>query len=228
VGINTAIIAPAGGNVGIGFAIPINMAKASMEQILEHGEVKRGQIGVSIQDISPDLRSAFDLENGQQGVLVTGVAVDSPAEKAGLKAGDVIIAVDGATTSSTGQLRSQIGVKSIGDKVKLTIIRDKKKKTVKVAVGKPQQPAAISGRLHQLLEGARFENNPDGDGVVVAGLSPNSAAAYSGLRLGDVIVGANRIRVKDIDSFQRALTRDKQKVLLHINRGGGSFYLVIR
>ena len=101
VGINTAIIAPSGGNVGIGFAIPINMANSSMQQILEHGEVKRGQIGVSIQDITPDLRKAFSLDNGQQGVLITGIAENSSAEKAGLKTGDVIVAVGNEKTSST-------------------------------------------------------------------------------------------------------------------------------
>jgi len=105
IGINTAIIAPSGGNVGIGFAIPVNMAKASMDQILKTGEVKRGQLGISIQDITPELRQAFSLKNGQQGVLVTGVAENSQAEKADLKAGDVITAIDGRPTSSGGQLR---------------------------------------------------------------------------------------------------------------------------
>lgn len=228
VGINTAILAPSGGNVGIGFAIPVNMARASLEQIVEHGEVKRGQLGVGIQDITPELRDAFELKNGQKGVLVTGVGEDSPAEKSGVKAGDVIIAVDGEETSSAGQLRSQIGVKSIGEKVKLTLIRDGKKKIVDVEVGEPQQLTAVSGKLHSLLEGARFENNPDGEGVIVAGLSPNSGAAYSGLRPGDVILGANRKRVTDLESFKKALTLSDSSVLLHISRSGHSLYLVIR
>ncbi|MEZ5530211.1 MAG: DegQ family serine endoprotease [Porticoccaceae bacterium] len=228
VGINTAILAPSGGNVGIGFAIPVNMARASLEQIVEHGEVKRGQLGIGIQDITPELREAFELKNGQQGVLVTGVSDDSPAEKAGIQSGDVIIAVDGEETSSAGQLRSQIGVKAIGDKVRLTVIRDGKEKKVDVKVGEPQQLTSVNGKLHNLLEGARFENNPDGEGVIVAGLSPNSAAAYSGLRPGDIILGANRQRVKDIDEFKQALSRSDTSVLLHINRNGNSLYLVVR
>ena len=178
-GINTAILAPAGGNIGIGFAIPINMAKASMAQILEHGEVKRGQLGIGIQDITPELREAFNLENGQRGVLVTGVSDDSTAKKAGVQAGDVIIAVDGEATNSSGQLRSQIGIKSIGDKVQLSFIRDGKVKKADVKVGEPQQLTSTTGELHKLLEGARFENNPDGEGVLVSGLSPNSIAAYN-------------------------------------------------
>ncbi len=226
VGINTAIIAPAGGNVGIGFAIPINMAEASMKQILEHGEVKRGQIGVSIQDITPDLRRAFGLENGQQGVLITDVIQDTPAEKAGLKAGDVIVEIDGESTTSTGQLRSQIGIKAVGEKVKVGVKRDNKKQHFTVKDGKPQM--AANGELHPLLEDVIFENNPDGDGVLVANLAPNSLAAYSGLRPGDIVIGANKRRVDDMNGFQKALSLNKSAVLLHLNRRGRSFYLVIR
>ena len=228
VGINTAILAPAGGNIGIGFAIPVNMAKASMDQILEYGEVKRGQLGIGIQDITPELREAFNLENGQRGVLVTGVSDDSTAKKAGVQAGDVIIAVDGEATNSSGQLRSQIGIKSIGDEVQLTYIRDGKVKKIDIEVGEPQQLTSTTGELHKLLEGARFENNPDGDGVLVSGLSPNSVAAYNGLRPGDVILGANRQRVTNLDSFKKALSLSTQSVLLHVNRNGNSLYLVIR
>ena len=228
IGINTAILAPAGGNVGIGFAIPINMAKASMEQIIAYGEVRRGQLGIGIQDISPELSKALVLKNGQQGVLITGVGEDSSAEKAGLKAGDIIVAVDGITTSSTGQLRSQIGIKEIGDKVKLTLIREGKTKKLGVTVGEPQQLASVSDKLHSLLEGAQFENNPDGEGVLVAALSPNSVAAYGGLRPGDIIVGANRQRVNNIKSFQEALSYNKQSVLLQVNRNGRALYLVIQ
>ena len=228
VGINTAIIAPSGGNVGIGFAIPVNMAKASMGQILEHGEVKRGQIGVGIQDISSDLREAFDLENGQQGVLISGVSDDSPAKRAGLKAGDVIVSVDERDTDSTGQLRSQIGMKNIGDKVVLGVMRDGKLRQLTVEVGSPQNVVSSNGQLHALLEGVRFENNPEGYGVVVAGLSPQSMAARSGLRPGDIITGANKLRVNDLDGLRKTLKRSKHSILLHIERNGAALYLVIR
>ena len=228
IGINTAIISPAGGNVGIGFAIPINMAKASMDQILDHGEVRRGQIGVNIQDITPDLRSAFDLDNGQQGVLITGVSEDSPAEKAGLKAGDVIASVDGEATASVGQLRSQIGIKGIGDKVKLALIREGRKLNVEVEVGEPQNISSISGKLQKLLDGTRFEDNPDGDGVIVANIAPNSPAAYSGLRPGDVVIGANRRPVADVKGLQEALSLNPNQALLQIRRGGVTLFLVLR
>ncbi len=228
VGINTAIIAPSGGNVGIGFAIPSNMAKASMEQIIEHGEVRRGQIGVGIQDITPDLRKAFDIENGQAGVLVTNVMKDSPAEDAGLKSGDVIIAVDGKKSASTGQLRSQIGMRAIGEKVTLTILREGEEKVVKVEVGKAGSLENLSGRVHELLEGVQFENEPNQDGVRVVSIVPKSKAAYSGLRVSDVIVAANKRRVYDLESLQNALARNQSSVLLQVNRGGGSLFLVIR
>ena len=228
IGINTAIIAPAGGNVGIGFAIPINMAKASMQQILQHGKVKRGQIGISIQDITPDLRKAFDLKNGQRGILVSSVSIGSPAEKAGLKEGDIIIAVDDKSTHSTGQLRSRIGAKSIGDKVQITVIRENKQKKFKINVGEPSQLASLDSKMHKLLDGATLEDNNKGKGVVVTALEPNSVAAYNGLRLGDTIIGVNRIRITSLHDFQTALKRDNEKILLHINRGGGSFYLVLR
>lgn len=228
IGINTAIIAPAGGNVGIGFAIPVNMARSSVEQILEHGEVQRGQIGVSIQDVTPDLQQAFNLDNGQLGVLVTGVAEKSEAEKAGIKPGDVIVGVDGRDTLSTGALRNAIGAKQIGDTVGITLIRDGKKKTVDTKVGEVQTGVAAAGKFHELLDGARFEDNNDGNGVVVSGIAPQTPAAASGLRAGDVIIGANRMRVDNIGDFRRALDKNADSILLHIQRGRGSFYLVIR
>src|SRR5690606_4633138 len=228
VGINTAIIAPAGGNVGIGFAIPINMAQASMAQILEHGEVRRGQLGIGIQDITEDLRQAFNLDNGQRGVLVTEVQKDSPAEQAGLKAGDVIVAVDGKPTRSSGELRSQISVHSVGERVTLGLLRDGRERKVRVEVGEPASLVAANGKLHPLLEGVTVSDRDDGRGVEVSAIAPNSNAAYSGLRPGDVIVAANKRRVTDVASFAAALALSRDSILLQINRGGRGIFLVIR
>ncbi len=227
IGINTAIIAPSGGNIGIGFAIPIDMVKASMQQIVRHGEVKRGMIGVTIQDIDSELRKAFNLKHGQQGVLITGVMDDSAAEKSGLKAGDVIVSVDGKATRSTGQLRSTIAVKEIGDKLNLTVIRDGREQEFVVKVEKAKASAATLSQ-HKLLQGVKLEKNPKGDGVVIVAIAPNSVAAYSGLRPGDVIMEANRMRVYDLDSLSKALSRSENELLLQINRDGRYFYLVIR
>ncbi|WP_232304762.1 PDZ domain-containing protein [Agarivorans gilvus] len=228
VGINTAIIAPSGGNVGIGFAIPSNMAKVSMQQIIKHGEVKRGQIGVGIQDITPDLRQAFELENGVGGVLVTNVLDDSPADDAGLKAGDIIISVDGQSTKSTGQLRSQISVKAIGESIDLTVIRDGKQRDFEVKVGEPSGISQVDSNIHQLLEGVQLENAEQAEGVRVTQLAPNSAAAYSGLRRNDLIVAVNKRRVKNLDDMQQALQLSDSAVLLQVQRRGGSLFIVIR
>lgn len=228
VGINTAIIAPAGGNVGIGFAIPTNMAKASMDQILEHGEVRRGMIGIGIQNIDANLRDAFELENGQQGVLVSNVNEDSPADKAGIESGDIIIAIDDVATNSTAQLRSQIGMREIGDEIEVTVLRDGRTRKFDVEVGKPQRMAAVTDRVHSLLEGAQFEELNNGQGVQVVAINPNSRAAYSGLRTGDIIVGANRRKVTDMGSFEEALARNKNNILLRVNRRGGSLFIVIQ
>ncbi len=228
VGINTAIISPAGGNVGIGFAIPINMARASMDQILEYGEVRRGQIGVGIQDITPDLRDAFDLEIGEFGVLVTNVFEDSPADKAGVEAGDIIVEVDGKRTNSTAQLRSAIGIKQIGDKVRLKLLRDGKDVELSIKIGEPAKSTVASNRLPAILQGLSVDDNPDGDGVLVVNVAPNSTPAFSGLRPGDVIVGVNKRRVRDLKSFYGLLDSNATSVLLRVNRNGGSFFIVIR
>ncbi|RRJ83770.1 DegQ family serine endoprotease [Aestuariirhabdus litorea] len=228
VGINTAIIAPSGGNVGIGFAIPINMARASLEQILDSGKVERGQLGVGIQEITPDLREAFNLDNGQQGVLISGVSKGSAADEAGIEPGDVVVSVNGEATLSTGQLRSQVGMHRIGDTLTLGIIRDRREREIRVKVSKPDSLSRLSPTLHRLLEGVGFENAPDGRGLVVTQVAPDTPAAFSGLRPGDRIVGANRQAVKDLESLQRALALNPKAILFHIERKGQRFYLVLQ
>ncbi len=226
IGINTAILAPSGGNVGIGFAIPVNMVTASMQQILDHGEVRRGMIGVNIQDITAELRRAFNLKPDQYGVLVTGVVSNSPSERAGLKPGDVIVSVDGQKSNSTGKLRSLVAMHQVGDSLSLGVIRDGNILDFSVKVEK-LKTATLAAR-HKLLKGVLLENNPKGEGVLVTGVEPRSIAAYSGIVAGDVIIGANRMRVYDMNSLNKALTRSDNELLLHINRNGRYFYLVIR
>lgn len=230
VGINTAIIAPSGGNIGIGFAIPINIAKASMDQIIRYGEVKRGQIGVGIQEITPDLRLAFGLNNGEFGVLVTNVAKGSSAYKAGLLPGDIILEVEGSTTTSIGLFRSQVGMMAIGDYVALSILREGQRQTLRVKVVKPESLSAANGNLHRLLDGVDFENyiENDGEGVLVSAVQINSRAAYSGLRPGDIIVAVNKRRVHNIESLKHSLSRKTASILLQIQRGNDSYYIVLR
>lgn len=227
IGINTAILASSGGNVGIGFAIPVNMARASMDQIIEHGEVKRGQIGIGIQDITPDLKQAFELENGTTGVLVTRVFEGSPAEDAGLKSGDIVLEVNDTVVRSTSELRNQIAMKAIGEKVKLKLLRNGGEQIVKVKVGEPGSMTVSDAKLHPLLAGVKLENNPEGKGVRVAAITTDSPAMYSGLHAGDIIVAANKIAVSDLSSFRKAVSRSKNSLLLRVNRNGGSLFIVI-
>ena len=199
-----------------------------MAQIIEYGEVRRGQIGVGIQDITPELRDAFNLKKGEFGVLVTNVFEDTPAAKSGLETGDIIIEVDGQQTRSAAQLRSRIGIKQVGDEVRLKFLRDGKTIERKVEIGAARSSLAQAEDLPELLAGLRVETNPDGDGVLVIDLAPNSPAAYSGLRPGDVIVGTNKRRVRDIESFREALALSKTSILLRVERNGGSLFIVIR
>jgi Do/DeqQ family serine protease len=140
VGINTAILAPSGGNVGIGFAVPINMARAVMEQIIEYGEVRRGRIGIAVQDLTPEIAAAIRVgANG--GAVIAQVEPGSPAERAGLKRGDVVVAIDGNEVHSATQVRNHVGLKRIGQPVALTIERDGAKRVLTATIEEGQKPA---------------------------------------------------------------------------------------
>lgn len=226
VGINTAIIAPAGGNVGIGFAIPVNMALNSVHQILEHGEVRRGQLGVVIQDLTADLAEAFNIK-GRQGVVVAEVQEDSAADDAGIEAGDVIIELDGKPMTSAAQLRNSVGLKKIGDKVSVKLLRDGDTKKLTVKIGERTQPVAASQSLHPSLEGARLVVSSQPKGIKVDAIDPNSPAARSGLQPGDIIFSANNMRVESLEQLKKALERRDQSVL-RVRRGNMALYLVLR
>ena len=130
VGINTAILGPSGGNIGIGFAIPINMAREIMAQIVEYGEVRRGRLGVTVQDLTPDLAQAFDISAGQRGAVIAQVEPGSPADKAGLKAGDVVTSVNGKPVKSSADMRNAVGLQRIGAKVEFEVVRGGKTRTL--------------------------------------------------------------------------------------------------
>lgn len=227
IGINTAIIAPGGGNVGIGFAIPTNMALSSVKQIIEHGEVQRGQLGVYIQDLTPELADAFELKKHQKGVLISKVMSGSAAEKAGIKEGDVVISVNGKSTNKSSELRNAIGLKRVNERVKIKLIRNGKQKVIKVTLSGGSGSDKAS-KLSKKLNGARLDNTQDNSGVAVSHVEPNSEAALSGLRAGDIILAANRIRVTDLTSLKKAIGNSDDKLLLRINRNGAALFLVIR
>ena len=229
VGINTAIIGPAGGNVGIGLAIPSNMARHSVEQILEHGEVKRGQLGVVIQDMSDELVEAFDLEPNQRGVLITQVQEGSAAEDAGIEAGDIVTSVNGKRIDSSAQLRNAVGIRSIGDKLKLEILRDGETRKVTARVGERVIASADgAGEVHPNLEGATLADATEMEGVEIVQITPGSPAASEGLRTGDIIVSINRVRIANLQQLSEVAARNSGRILLRVLRGNSAFYLVLR
>lgn len=236
VGINTAIISTSGGSVGIGFAIPINLALSVMDQIVEHGSVKRGMLGVIGQDLTPELAKAFGLDAGR-GAVVARVLEDSAAAKGGLKSGDIITHVDGAEIRNFDALRNAIGLHREGDKVKLDYLRDGKKKSTTVSLGESQIPGQRSASDPR-LQGLRLRDLPPdhpqaeklGGGVLIEDVARGSNAARAGLRPGDIIDSINRQPVRSLSEMDAELAEleDGAQILLHIQRGEGALFLLLR
>ncbi len=233
VGINTAILAPAGGNVGIGFAIPTSMAENVMTQLIEHGEVRRGMLGVTVQDLTDELAEALNVE-ARKGVVITNVVGDSAAAKAGLKAGDVVQAVDGVPVNRASDLRNKVGLSPVGEKIELNILRDGKERQVTAVITESGEKASAGNAISQYLEGADLRNLREGElshadqGVLVEKVERNSAAWRAGLRRGDVIINANRKDIANMSELQGAVTDKKAALLLRVNRDGGIFFVVVR
>jgi len=235
IGINSAILAPSGGNVGIGFSIPINMAKKVMDQLLEHGEIKRGLLGVQIQDLNSDLAEAMDLK-GTHGALVSRVSPNSAAEKAGIKAGDVIIAVNGKKVTGASSLRTNIGLKRVGEKVSIDFFRNKQRKTVTAKIGglTPEHITASATEL-PLFKGATLKElskkqpyQGTSKGLIITDVQPNSPAAQVGLMEGDIILAVNKRPVATIADLNKATALSRNQLLIHLQRGQNFLYLVIK
>ncbi|NMP15739.1 DegQ family serine endoprotease [Thalassotalea sp. Y01] len=227
IGINTAILGPNGGNVGIGFAIPSTMMQNLVNQIIEYGEVRRGVLGVTGNSINPELAKAMDLETNQGG-FVSQVAPDSAAEQAGLKAGDIIIEVNGRKIRNFNELRGKIGSIGAGNEVELTILRDGKRKTFDVTLKGTTEANIAASSLHPMLQGAQLSSSEDGEGVLVKNVIENSPAAAVGLQDGDVIAGVNRKPVSNLAEFRDLLAEIEGVVALNIVRGNTKLYLMMR
>lgn len=227
VGMNTAIIAPNGGNVGIGFAIPSNMAMRLMDTLIEHGVVRRGLLGVIMQDLTPQLAKAFDLEN-TIGAVVSKVETDSAAFNAGIKEGDIIVSINDTATKNSHQIRNIIGLLQIGDSIQVEVLRGKQQKTLTAIIGERQSNLQAGDKLHDALLGVMLAptSNSQPAGVVFAEVAPTSQAAEKGVHQGDIIVSVNRYRVKNIAQLKKVIN-PSEALLLNVRRGSLAFYVLL-
>ena len=228
IGMNTAILAPNGGNVGIGFAIPTNMIMTIKESLVKHGEVRRGLLGVTTQDLTPELVSAFNLEN-KQGAAISRIENNSPAAKAGLEPGDIIVAANGKAVKNSQDINNIIGLLQIGDKVSIEFFRGNEKKEVTTTIGKPVQPQLSGETLHRLLQGTVLgvTQKDQVEGILLEKINTSSYAWQVGLRPGDVIISANRYRVRNLEELKQVVDPNNA-LLINIQRGQEGFFVVLR
>ncbi|MDE1331705.1 DegQ family serine endoprotease [Vibrio aestuarianus] len=229
IGINTAILGPNGGNVGIGFAIPSNMMKNLTEQILEFGEVKRGMLGVQGGEITSELADALGYESSK-GAFVSQVIEGSAADNAGLKAGDVITTLNGKKIDTFSELRAKVATLGAGKEITLGVMRDGKSETFKVTLGENNTKTKAE-QLHEGLTGAELTNTTDSDpiaGVKVTNIEKGSAAEAYQLQKDDIIIGVNRKRVKNLADLRALLEKKSSVLALNIQRGDRTIYLVVR
>ena len=235
IGINSAILAPSGGNIGISFSIPINMAQKIMHQLLEHGEIKRGLLGVQIQDLGSDLAEAMDLK-GIRGALVSRVTPKSAAEKAGIRAGDVIVAVNGKKITGASSLRTNIGLKRVGEQVNIDFYRNQQRMTVKAQIGKSSDPQLTASSTDMpLLKGAVLKElnrkqpyQGVTKGLLITDIQPNSPAEQVGLMEGDIILAVNKRPLATLADLKKAASLSDSQLLIHLQRGQNYIYLVIK
>ncbi len=234
VGINTAIFSPGekAGNIGIGFAIPSNLVKQISNQLIQFGQVRRAHLGIQLQGITPELAQAFGLKT-THGAVITQVMSGSTADKAGLKAGDIILAINGQKLINLSSLKKSIGLIMVGQKITLTVLRDGQTQTITTTVTQPRQTSQ-QGHVHPRLSGATFGDiEPDSpyygkvDGVMIYSVMPGSPAARAGLRAGDIIVSVNKVPVKNLDQFKSHVTT-MRPLLLNIQRQGRALFLLLR
>ena len=233
VGINTAILAPTGGNVGIGFAIPANMVRAIMAQLISHGEVRRGYLGLAVQPLNVELAEAFGLQR-HDGVVVVEVEPDSAADHAGLEAGDVILRVGDRQIRRITDFHSQAAVIFIGAEVDMEVLRDGRTRRVTLDIDEDHLEKVGGERIDPRLTGTQLQNfrNQDetglGAGVLVTEVNADSKAWHYGLRPGDVIVAANRQAIRDLADFRDTAQRGGTQLLLRVYRSGQFGYVAIR
>ena len=234
IGINSAIIGPSGGNVGIGFAVPSNMARTVMNQIVRYGEVRRGRLGVEMVDLSPALAKKLGVSL-LEGAAVANVQSGSPAEKAGLRERDIIVAMNGRAIHSAAELRARLGLTPIGEQVELRVQRGGEARTLRARIEAPQRLTESEGQAVPQLPGMKVVEIERGSplyqriqGLVVASVEKNSQAWQAGLRPGDIIYAVNRRRVRTVAELQKALRSAERGYSMSLLRGDSELTILIR
>ncbi len=227
IGINTAILAPDGGNIGIGFAIPSNMVKNLTAQMIEYGQVKRGELGIMGTELNSELAQAMKVD-AQRGAFVSQVLPNTSAEKAGIKAGDVIVSLNNKQLNSFAQLRADVGSLPVGTKLELGLLRDGKPLTVTVELQQSTQDKVQSATIYNGIEGAELSNvdSAGQKGVKVDNIKPGSRAAAIGLKKGDVILGVNQQVITNLGELRKVLDSKPAVLALNIKRGDSNLYLL--
>ena len=236
VGINTAIYSQGGGNIGIGFAIPINLAMQIMEQLLENGQVQRGFLGISTQDLTTALIEAFGLKQ-KKGAVITSVDENSPAHKAGLQPGDILIKINDQDIKNASDVHNRFGLLTVGEQVDFDILRGGKSKKITTTVtaakkdNNSSSPAAVNTRLEGVTINEIEKDHPYYGrikGIYVVNVQRGSPAWRSGLRQGDVITSVNRQAVNDVPTFLKLVNGRNEPLLLRILRGSAAAFIVIK
>jgi len=242
IGINSAIVSRSGGNQGIGFAVPTNIVKGVMRQLESYGEVRRGRIGVLIGDISPDIKEGLGLTT-LNGALVSDVVEDSPAEKAGLKRDDVIVAFNGGDVLDASDIRNAVGLVEPGERADITYLRDGKRRTTRIEIEAfdedEEDSGVVSAEKEELVSesfsGAELTDIPSdldlrrgNEGVYISSVERGSKAQRAGLRRGDVIRAVNRQDIVDLDDFEDAIDGEDGPFVLSVERNGQTFYAAVK
>jgi S1-C subfamily serine protease len=235
VGVNSAIISQSGGNIGIGFAIPVALARNVMNQLIEFGEVSRGLLGVAIETITPDLAATYGLSD-TRGALITNVYPGSAAEAAGLQINDVIVSINGEPVRDPGALRNLIGLRRPAEEISIGLVRDSKQQVVTARLSESESlstsisPAPPPAEIDPSFDGVELVENTSGNGInglLVVRVDPQSAAAERDLRVGDIITYINRRRVRSLAEAE-AMMANARTIILQVQRGSRSLLILMR
>ena len=235
VGINSAILSASGGNLGIGFAVPSNMARVVMDQIARFGEVKRGRLGIDMVDLTPAIAAKLGV-GVQEGVAIAGVHAGSPAEKAGLREQDVVVALDGRPVRAAAELRARLGLTPVGEEVELRVLRGKEARSIRTRIAPPVKPTAEGKPVPQLPgmsvveieKGSPLYRQLRGGGLVVAGVEEGSRAFQAGFRPADLIYAVNGRRVQTLAQFQKSAGGSKGSYSVSLLRGDSGLTIIVR